>query len=133
MKNAGLAFEFAKRKHAGQLYGDEQYINHVLRVFHRVDGLNQGVVAMLHDTLEDTDTTFEELSDLFGSDIAYSVSILTRQSGQRYIDYIKSIKRSGDLVAIAVKIADLQENLSQPEKQTLKNRYRKALRILKEN
>jgi len=121
MKNAGKALEFAKTKHEGQSYGDEPYINHVIRVFNRItdaeisddNSVNCGVVALLHDTLEDTRTSEVELAELFGLDVQLSVSILTRKKNQDYFSYIRSIRDSKDDVAIVVKTADLQENLSE--------------------
>jgi (p)ppGpp synthase/HD superfamily hydrolase len=77
------AIQFAKLKHAGQKrkYTDEPYHNHPLRVAAIVAGLptaneEQIVAAILHDVLEDTDTTTTELVKKFDS-FSYCVIQLT--------------------------------------------------------
>ena len=98
------AKEFAKLKHKGQYYGDKDYYEkHIVGV---VGHIQRGVqkehqgsvfyeqiitVAYLHDTLEDTDTTVEELENMFGANISYVVEILTRKDEEVYSDYIDRV------------------------------------------
>ena len=86
------------------------------------------VTCLLHDILEDTDTTSSELP----MDIRDDVIVLTRRNDETYFEYINRIKNSGSQKAIAVKIADLKDHLEQKDtlKDSLKDRYIKALNIL---
>ena len=74
-------------------------------------------VALLHDTLEDTSTTFEELEDKFGADVAHAVSALTKNNElpkeQRMADCMARIKKLQPEVW-AVKLADRITNLQPP-------------------
>lgn len=69
------------------------------------------IVALLHDILEDTDTTTVELDDLgFGPDIVEAVSAITRKHSEHlYFDYIDRVKKND--LAKCVKIFDLENNM----------------------
>jgi guanosine-3',5'-bis(diphosphate) 3'-pyrophosphohydrolase len=74
-------------------------------------------VALLHDTVEDTDTTIGEVSDLFGADIAEGVLALTKNENLPVDEQIPdSLKRTKKLrkEAWAVKLADRITNLQPP-------------------
>ncbi len=80
------AFAFAAEKHSGQRRKGENaepYVNHVAEVAHllamAVQGRDANLVAagLLHDTLEDTETTWDELATTFNDDIASLVSEVT--------------------------------------------------------
>lgn len=105
------ALEFASRKHAGQkrTTGDN-YIIHPIRVSQGVFTPTQKVIALLHDTVEDTGTTLEEIELNFGEDVAVAVDALTHRKGESYADYIQRVKNNED--AIAVKLADIADNLN---------------------
>ena len=118
------AKEFAKSKHKGQYYGDKDYYEwHIVGVVeHLKRGLKKNfggsnfynhllVVAYLHDTLEDTDTTKDEIKELFGNSIAHSVDILTRKDKEIYADYISRVLE--DETATVVKYYDVLYNLNQ--------------------
>lgn len=106
------ALEFAATKHAGQKRRNgDNYIIHPIRVSQEVFTTDQKIIALLHDTFEDTDTTYEELVDQFGENIADAVVILTHGEGVPYENYIRSIRNSGNTDAIQVKIADIADNL----------------------
>ncbi len=68
------------------------------------------IIALLHDILEDTDTTRDDLSGLFPSDIVITVEILTRKLNEPYFQYIERIGHNKD--ATLVKKADLIHNMS---------------------
>ena len=119
----------ARLAHKGQLYGNEPYIHHVSRVVSRVRldpaaTFGDIVLAYLHDVVEDTDVTFEELEDLgFYTD---GLRLITRQHGQTYRDYITGLKHHDS--ARRVKIADLRENLAHnPKTPSHRERYVAAL------
>lgn len=71
-------------------------------------------VALLHDVLEDSSVTMEDLVKLsFPTEVIEALRVLTRpKEDHRYTDYIRSIIESKNAVAIQVKIADLTDNLS---------------------
>lgn len=114
---------FAIQKHAGQKYGTEDYIVHlraVSQVIRRfgyefspteLELLLEG--AYLHDTLEDTATTREELMELFGtyvSDLVYAVS--DEQGKTRKERKAKTYpKIASNSLAIALKLADRIANV----------------------
>ena len=66
------------------------------------------IVGMLHDIIEDTDVTEEELS-FFDEDIISSVKLLTREN-QSYVDYFNAILNSENKVAMIVKYCDACHN-----------------------
>lgn len=63
-------------------------------------------VALFHDHIEDG------VDEPVPAEILEHVKVLSRRSGEVYADYIARIKASGDPIAIAVKIADLRDNLA---------------------
>lgn len=95
-------------------------------------------VALLHDILEDTDTTKEELLGLgFPEDVVEAVGMMTHEDGVPYMDYVRKIRTNP--IARAVKISDLTHNsdLSRLNTVTEKDieraeKYKEALRILRE-
>ncbi len=77
------AYEFAKEKHAGQFRkSGEPYIHHLIEVCYILTTLNCGpttlIAGLLHDVVEDTDTTLEEIKNLFGEDACSIVDSLTK-------------------------------------------------------
>lgn len=113
MKNKlfNKALIFATRKHANTIRRNgNPYIIHPIRVSQEVFTENQKAIALLHDVLEDTETTYEELKEEFGSHIADTVLVLTHKKDEPYMDYIARVKTNDD--AIAVKIADISDNLN---------------------
>ena len=67
---------------------------------------------MLHDLVEDKDWTFEDLlEDGFPEHIVDTLRLLTHDKQTPYMDYVKNICESGNQVALAVKINDLNHNL----------------------
>jgi hypothetical protein len=73
---------------------------------------DERLVGLLHDIVEDTDCTFDNLlKDGFPKRIVDSLRLLTHDKDTPYMDYVKNICESGDKVALAVKINDLNHNL----------------------
>jgi (p)ppGpp synthase/HD superfamily hydrolase len=91
-------------------------------------------VALLHDVLEDTDTTADELEALVGSEVTASVVLLTRLDSETYAAYILRLASSGDAAAVAVKLADLADHLALTEtlRPSLERRYLRALEVLRD-
>lgn len=98
--------------------GGDPYINHALRVDIGVDKettLDEctkwrcKIAALLHDVVEDTDVTLEDLkSKGFDDDVIEAVDLLTRQYGVSYISYVCNIEKNE--IARIVKIHDLEDN-----------------------
>jgi len=89
-------------------------------------------VALLHDVLEDTDVSLEDFQRAHGAHVMRSVLVLTRMKAETYMGYLGRVARSGDNTAVAVKLADLRDHLTQLEtlKPSLEKRYKKAFAFL---
>lgn len=109
------ALELALTAHAGQIEqpGNTPYIQHPLRVMHAVDGLETKIVGVLHDALEDSDLTAEDLRAAgFSETVIAGVQAVTRGEGEPYADFILRCKANP--LARLVKLADLQDNFNLP-------------------
>ena len=131
------AQEIATKAHDGQKdKAGRPYIEHVARVARRAANPRQATIAWLHDVVEDTSTTPEDLRQAgFDAGTLAGVDLLTRRPGERYQDYIRRIAEAGDPDARAVKLADLRDHLEHhPEAigASLRRRYEEALRTLDE-
>jgi (p)ppGpp synthase/HD superfamily hydrolase len=84
------------------------YIEHPRTVASFVETEEEKVVALLHDVLEDSFLTAEDLRPVFGDKITDTVVLLTKQEGEDYFAYIERIKE--DPLATKVKLADLRHN-----------------------
>ena len=92
--------------------GGNPYVIHLLKVYSGVSSFKEKVVALLHDVIEDTDVTKNDLLEIgFNSDIIESVVTLTKKRGEDYRDYIDRIINSNDEVAMNVKLSDLKCNM----------------------
>lgn len=112
-KTVRKALKFANFKHQGQFdKAGVEYILHPIEVAmsEYLTNDTQRAMALLHDTLEDTETTYQELLDEFGVEIAEGVYILSHRDGETYQEYIHRIKSSCNSNVIRVKIADLDHN-----------------------
>lgn len=131
IKSTRVALEIAEK------YYDEKTLRHVIRVATRAaesiaqDGTVTNVadwvvqVALLHDLLEDTDYTVDELKKYFPSTIVDAVFILTKPKDMSYDDYIERIIKSGNNLAFVVKKADMRDHMMQVDTLTdkLKEKY----------
>ena len=113
------AITFAAQAHLGQLDRlGEPYIFHPLRVMLLVKEAGGSEVeiaaAALHDVVEDTDTTVEELAELFSPEVAALVDTMSRRAGESYVEYMQRCVAGGPS-AIRLKQADLTDN-SNPER-----------------
>jgi (p)ppGpp synthase/HD superfamily hydrolase len=135
------ALQFATEKHKGQKRLDGQdYITHPILVSNSLIDTQSKIVGMLHDTLEDTNTTLLELTNIFGKHIAECVHLLTKSEYESYSNYINRIVKSDNELVKNVKIADLINNLStidnipdKDKRERLKSRYENALMVLQES
>ena len=132
-----LAMKLCFEKHKNQM--DKCGIPYPFHPFHVAESMKDEettCVALLHDILEDTDTTAEELREMgFSEEIIKAVCLMTHDKATPYLDYVRAIKENP--LARAVKIADLTHNsdLTRLDTVTEKDlrrveKYRKALEIL---
>lgn len=114
MTDLEFAEQLARRAHADRRckFTGAPYVAHLARVAARVDGDEAKTVAWLHDVVEDTPLTLEALRALFPAPVVRAVGLLTRRPEfEPYAQYVASIARGGDAVAVAVKLADLRDHL----------------------
>ncbi|MHA1138384.1 MAG: DUF5754 family protein [Candidatus Thorarchaeota archaeon] len=126
-KSAEDAKDFAREKHEGQRYGDKPYMTHVEDVVSGFEDAELREIAYLHDVVEDSDVTIEEIHERFGEKVGRAVDALTRRK-ETYFDYIRRVKENP--AATKVKLADLNANLKNNPNESLEKRYRKAIAML---
>lgn len=137
MNKYELALKIATEAHKGQVdKAGVPYINHPLTVASLVDTEEEKIVALLHDTIEDTNITEQDLLNYgFSNKIVEAVKLLTHNKNVPYMVYVAKIKDNE--LARKVKIADLTHNsdLSRLKEITEKDKkryekYQKALLYL---
>lgn len=112
-KQVELCLEIALRTHAGQSDLDgNPVILHPLTVGLAGKTPEEQCAGFLHDVVEDTDYTFDDLLRLgVAPDIVDALRLLTHDKADAYPDYVRRIAESGNQLAIAVKLNDLHHNL----------------------
>lgn len=128
-----LAMRIACEAHNNQLdKGGFLYIHHPLFIAQQLHTENDVVVALLHDVIEDTDMTIDDLKNLgIPQECLDAIDLLSRKEDDVYIEYIQSLRHNK--MACRVKRLDLLHNLDfrrllQDEKQESRlKRYSKAL------
>lgn len=131
-----LALQIAKKAHAGQVdKAGKDYILHPMTVASCMDTDTEKAIAYLHDVLEDTDASVDELRNMFSTEIVDAVITLTRNKDDSYFEYIQKVSKSK--LAKKVKAADLLHNLDitrikEPTERDFKRleKYKKAILYL---
>lgn len=131
-----LALQIAKKAHEGQVdKAGKDYILHPMTVASYMDTDTEKAVAYLHDALEDTDASVDELRNMFSTEIVDAVITLTRNKDDSYFEYIQKVSKSK--LAKKVKAADLLHNLDitrikEPTERDFKRleKYKKAILYL---
>lgn len=102
----------AVTRHAGQFdRGGRPYILHTLAVMHKLrsDDEELNCIAVGHDIIEDTNTTYTELREMgFSERVILGIKNLTKVPGESNEEYLDRVKSSQD--SIRVKLCDLQHN-----------------------
>jgi (p)ppGpp synthase/HD superfamily hydrolase len=135
------AMKIAYCAHHGQL--DKSGIPYIFHPIHLAEAMDDEIsccVALLHDTVEDTSVSLEDLKAIFPPEVTDAVALLTHKEGTDYFDYVRLIKKNP--VARKVKLADLAHNsdqsrcvgtdLTEERKAAWKAKYEKATKILTE-
>ena len=125
-----IAKRYATEQHKGQKRrGGAPYVTHLQAVADSVEKDEEKQVAWLHDTIEDTDTTRDDLRDLgFSENVIEAVWTLTKWSDEDYTAYLCRVKQNP--LALKVKLADIKHNLSDKPTAKQHERYTKALKFL---
>ena len=105
------ALRIAMRVHEGQKdKAGQDYVTHPIRVAERCDDLRAKVVALLHDTIEDSDVTADYLREEgFTEEIVEAVLAVTRREGEDYEAYVR--RAAQNELGRIVKLADLEDNM----------------------
>ena len=134
------AFDYARSHHEGQLRKDgSPYITHPLEVAHLVAELGLDadsiMAALLHDTIEDTDATHEEVAKRFSETVADLVEGVTKLTKVKYTSteekQMENLRKmlmamAQDVRVILIKICDRVHNIRTLEYQTEKKQREKA-------
>lgn len=133
------AMVIAYNAHLGQFdKSGVPYIFHPMHVAEQMHDEYTICIALLHDTVEDTNLTLEELSKEFPKEIVEAIALLTHDKSESYEAYLKKIKTNA--LATAVKIADVEHNsdpdrlspefMTQQTIERLTRKYENAKKIL---
>ena len=130
LKNLLRAASFAANKHTGQTRkGDDAqpYINHPLEVANvlanigKVEDFDVLIAAILHDTVEDTGTTKEEITELFGAKVCGYVlevtddkSLPKDQRKQLQVEHAPHLSTGAKLIKLGDKISNITDVINNP-------------------
>ena len=136
--NTLKAMNIVYNAHHGQVdKAGTPYIFHPIHLAEQMETEEECIVALLHDVVEDTDITFEQLDKEFSSTVIEALKLLTHDETIEYMDYVRKIKSNP--IARTVKLADLWHNyditrMKKITKKDLKRRekYADAMHLLSE-
>ena len=106
------ALALAARAHKGQYdLAGAPYICHPMRVALAQTDERARIVAILHDVVEDTPITYDDLAQAgFNADIIAAVEALTKRPGEKRID--AAVRAKANPLALQVKLADVADNMN---------------------
>lgn len=112
MSTLEKAIEIAAKAHTGQTdKGGDPYIMHPLRLMFSVSGNDERIAAVLHDVVEDSDTSLDDLRNAgFSEAIVAAVDNLTKRKGETRLDAAQRAALSP--ISLAVKLADVTDNMN---------------------
>ncbi len=131
------AIEIAARAHGGQRdKAGAPYILHPLRVMLRVQTETERIAAVLHDVVEDSAWTLDQLrAEGFAPDVLETIEALTRRPEESYEEFV--LRAGAHPIARRVKLADLADNtdptrIAEPTEhdRARMERYRRAIALL---
>ena len=114
------------------------YVFHPFHLAEQMTDEKTTIVALLHDVVEDTPYTLQDLRDMgFAEDVVAALALMTHDEAVPYMDYVAKIKDNP--IARAVKLADLRHNsdltrLDAVDEKALQRveKYRTAIQLLTE-
>ena len=111
MSSIETAIELAAIQHAGATdKAGAPYIFHPLRVMFTVSTPFEKMAAVLHDVVEDTDLTLNDLQEMnFPNKVVEAVDALTKRDGETRLDAAK--RAAKNKIALVVKLADIKDNM----------------------
>jgi GTP pyrophosphokinase len=137
------AVAFSIEKHVTQTrYDGSPYVNHVILTGKNLAHLGMDtttiVAGVLHDVIEDTETTEKEVADIFGKDVAFLVMGVSKLSKLKYSGverHVESLRKffvasAADIRVVIIKLADRLHNISTLEFVRPEKRQRIALETL---
>ncbi|KFC64693.1 Bifunctional (p)ppGpp synthase/hydrolase relA [Bosea sp. LC85] len=141
MSTLDRAIEIAAKAHEGQKdKAGEPYIAHPMRLMARFLSAGQeqhAIIAALHDVVEDSDWTLDDLRrEGFPDQVVTAIDALTRREGEDYIAFVR--RAASHPQARFVKYADLLDNMAEtrlaqvPDRSRLSRKYAAGLRTLNE-
>ena len=113
----------------------EPYIGHLERVSNKMSSEEGKIVGLLHDVVEDTKITLEDLKKLgYTDNIIVAIDIVSKRQEEDYDTYIDRVISSGNTIALELKKCDLEDNmdskrlskLDKDTKERLEKKYKKA-------
>jgi len=106
------AIAIAAQAHKGQKdKAGAPYLLHPLRMMLRMTSEAAMMAAVLHDVVEDTDWTLEQLRELgFSAEVLEAVDCLTHRDNESYQEFIARVRTNA--IARQVKVADLEDNMN---------------------
>jgi len=131
------AIAVAIKAHAGQVdKAGQPYILHPLRLMFRFQSEAEMIVAVMHDVVEDSVFTLNELKNFgFSDDILAAIECLTKRNGESYESFVSRVVQND--LARKIKIEDVKDNLdlTRLDKITDKDlarveKYHQALKVL---
>ncbi|MCL1893999.1 MAG: hypothetical protein FWG02_07180 [Holophagaceae bacterium] len=137
-----IAMRIAFSAHKEQV--DKSGLPYIFHPFHLAEQMRDEIstcVALLHDVLEDTSTTIDDMkSQGIPETVIELLELLTHDSSVSYMEYIQRVKDSGSQVAINVKLADLRHNSDSSRLDTVDEkadlrlaRYATAIEVLSQH
>lgn len=136
------AMKIAYAAHHGQTdYNGIPYIFHPIHLAEQMDDEISCCAALLHDVVEDTSVTMDELAQEFPEEVIAVLTLLTHTKDVPYFDYVRNIKTNP--IAVKIKLADIAHNcdqtrcigsgLTQAQLAYWRDKYEKARAILMED
>ena len=134
------AMKIAYKAHHGQ--ADNSGVPYIFHPYHLAEQMPDEITtctALLHDVVEDTDVTIEELEEEFPKEVTEALRLLTHDISTDYFEYVRVLRKNP--VARTVKMADLEHNsdqsrltgcgISEEKIDWWGKKYEKAKKILK--
>lgn len=116
--------------HMGQVdKNGRPYILHPFAVASMMDTEEEIILAVMHDTIEDTELTLEECKGFLPENILQALDAITKREGEQYRDYILRVKANP--LATKVKLKDIEHNMW--KNREIQDSYRLRMKYIRAN